>query len=106
MANSALMRFNLIDKKGNIKRPTRKLVLKKIRSALPILGWAVPYNWRENLAGDVIAGVTLAVMQVLSGNGLAVIDMYITSTMCIKTFMLYWIEFICICFRNGGCFIG
>ena len=80
MANSALMRFNLIDKKGNIKRPTRKLVLKKIRSALPILGWAVPYNWRENLAGDVIAGVTLAVMQVLSGNGLAVLDMYITST--------------------------
>ena len=79
MANSALMRFNLIDKKGNIKRPTRKLVLKKIRSVLPILGWAVPYNWRENLAGDVIAGVTLAVMQVLSGNGLAVLDIYITS---------------------------
>ena len=78
MANSALMRFNLIDKKGNIKRPTRKLVLKKIRSVLPILGWAVPYNWRENLAGDVIAGVTLAVMQVLSGNTLAVLDIYIT----------------------------
>lgn len=79
MANNALMRFNLIDKKGNIKRPTRKLVLKKIRSALPILGWAVPYNWRENLAGDVIAGVTLAVMQVLSGNGLAILAIYITS---------------------------
>ena len=27
----------------------------------------MPYDWRENLAGDVIAGVTLAVMQVLSG---------------------------------------
>ena len=105
MANSALMRFNLIDKKGNIKRPTRKLVLKKIRSVLPILGWAVPYNWRENLAGDVIAGVTLAVMQVLSGNTLAVLDIYIT-IMCIKTFMPHWIEYICICFRNGGCFIS
>ena len=77
MANSALMRFNLIDKKGNIKRPTRKLVLKKIRSALPILEWAVPYNWRENLAGDVIAGVTLAVMQVLSGNTLPALNIYI-----------------------------
>ena len=43
-------------------------MLKKVRNALPILGWAVPYDWRENLAGDVIAGVTLAVMQVLSGN--------------------------------------
>ena len=107
MANSALMRFNLIDKKGNIKRPTRKLVLKKIRSVLPILGWAVPYNWRENLAGDVIAGVTLAVMQVLSGNTLAVLDIYITITAhFIKTFMPHWIEYICICFRNGGCFIS
>ena len=77
MANSALMRFNLIDKKGNIKRPTRKLALKKIRSALPILEWAVPYNWRENLAGDVIAGVTLAVMQVLSGNTLPILNIYI-----------------------------
>ena len=78
MAFCFLLRFNLIDKKGNIKRPTRKLVLKKIRSVLPILGWAVPYNWRENLAGDVIAGVTLAVMQVLSGITLAVLDIYIT----------------------------
>ena len=101
------MRFNLIDKKGNIKRPTRKLVLKKIRSALPILGWAVPYNWRENLAGDVIAGVTLAVMQVLSGNGLAILAIYITSTShFIKTFIPHWLEYICICFRNGGCFIS
>ena len=41
--------------------------MKKVKNALPILGWAVPYDWRENLAGDVIAGVTLAVMQVLSG---------------------------------------
>lgn len=94
MANSALMRFNLIDKKGNIKRPTRKLVLKKIRSVLPILGWAVPYNWRENLAGDVIAGVTLAVMQVLSGNTLAVLDIYIT------------IIFICKCVSKHLCLIG
>ena len=56
-----------MDKQGKIKKPTRKSVLKKVRSALPILGWAVPYDWRGNLAGDVIAGVTLAVMQVLSG---------------------------------------
>lgn len=67
MANQVLSRMNLIDKEGNFKKPTKKSVLKKVRSALPILGWAVPYDWRENLAGDVIAGVTLAVMQVLSG---------------------------------------
>ena len=67
MANEVLSRMNLIDKEGNFKKPTKKSVLKKVRSALPILGWAVPYDWRENLAGDVIAGVTLAVMQVLSG---------------------------------------
>lgn len=59
--------MNLIDKNGSLKKPTRKLVLKKVRNALPILDWAVPYEWRQNLAGDVIAGVTLAVMQVLSG---------------------------------------
>ena len=66
-SNKFLKRLNLIDKQGDIKKPTRKLVLKKIKNALPILGWAVPYDWRGNLAGDVIAGVTLAVMQVLSG---------------------------------------
>ena len=66
-SNKFLKRLNLIDKQGNVKKPTRKLVLKKIKNALPILGWAVPYDWRGNLAGDVIAGVTLAVMQVLSG---------------------------------------
>jgi len=67
IANTLFKRLNLTDKNGNFKKPTRKSTLKKIRSALPILGWAVPYDWRENLAGDVIAGVTLAVMQVLSG---------------------------------------
>lgn len=67
ITNSVFKRLNLIDKHGNLKKPTRKVALKKIRNALPILGWAVPYDWRENLAGDVIAGVTLAVMQVLSG---------------------------------------
>ena len=67
MGNTLLKRLNLTDKNGNFKKPTRKSTLRKIRSALPILGWAVPYDWRENLAGDVIAGVTLAVMQVLSG---------------------------------------
>ena len=67
MANGVLSRMNLIDKDGNFKKLTKKSALKKVRSALPILGWAVPYDWRENLAGDVIAGVTLAVMQVLSG---------------------------------------
>ena len=67
MANGVLSRMNLIDKEGNFKKLTKKSALKKVRSALPILEWAVPYDWRENLAGDVIAGVTLAVMQVLSG---------------------------------------
>ena len=60
-------RLNLINKDGSLKKPTGKFVLKKVRNALPILRWAVPYDWRQNLAGDVIAGVTLAVMQVLSG---------------------------------------
>ena len=67
MATTVLRRLNLIDKQRDLKKPTRKLVLKKIRSALPILGWAAPYNWKENLAGDVIGGVTLAIMQILSG---------------------------------------
>ena len=67
MASEVFGRLNLIDKQGKFRKPTRKSALKKVRSALPILGWAVPYDWRENLAGDVTAGVTLAVMQVLSG---------------------------------------
>ena len=37
----------------------------KINNLVPILGWAQNYNLRVALFGDVIAGVTIAIMQVL-----------------------------------------
>ena len=42
--------------------------IKKIRvkNLVPILGWASNYNLRVALFGDIIAGFTIAIMQVLS----------------------------------------
>ena len=37
----------------------------KINNLVPILGWAPNYNLRVALFGDVIAGFTIAIMQVL-----------------------------------------
>ena len=37
----------------------------KINNLVPILGWAPNYNLRVALFGDVIAGITIAIMQVL-----------------------------------------
>ena len=37
----------------------------KINNLVPILGWASNYNLRVALFGDVIAGFTIAIMQVL-----------------------------------------
>ena len=38
----------------------------RIKNLVPILGWASNYNLRVALFGDIIAGFTIAIMQVLS----------------------------------------
>ena len=38
----------------------------KPRNVIPILNWGLNYDIKNALVGDVIAGVTVAVMQVLS----------------------------------------
>jgi len=38
----------------------------KVRNIVPIIGWGMKYDIKKALLGDVVAGVTVAVMQVLS----------------------------------------
>ena len=38
----------------------------KPRNIIPILNWGLKYDIKNALVGDVIAGITVAVMQVLS----------------------------------------
>ena len=55
------------DTSRSVGRALKKKVKKtKIGNVIPILGWGLKYDFRKALLGDVIAGVTLAIMQVLS----------------------------------------
>lgn len=42
-------------------------VTSAITARLPILSWLPAYNFREHLLGDIIAGVTIAIMHIPQG---------------------------------------
>ena len=50
---------------GKIKKIKINNLVPTISNLVPILGWAPNYNLRVALFGDVIAGFTIAIMQVL-----------------------------------------
>ncbi|XP_047492582.1 prestin-like isoform X2 [Penaeus chinensis] len=45
-----------------------------ITARLPILSWLPAYNFREHLLGDIIAGVTIAIMHIPQGMGFALLS--------------------------------
>lgn len=38
-----------------------------IKSAIPVLDWLPNYKWKDNILGDVAAGITVAVMHIPQG---------------------------------------
>jgi len=48
------------------RKVAAKVKKTKVRNVIPIVGWGLNYDIKKALLGDVVAGVTIAVMQVLS----------------------------------------
>ena len=48
---------------SKVKKP--KLKKSMVKSIFPILDWLPKYDIKKQLMGDVIAGVTIAIMQVI-----------------------------------------
>lgn len=41
--------------------------LKAVKESIPLIGWLSKYNWKRDILGDVIAGITVAVMHIPQG---------------------------------------
>ena len=72
--NPNSLKFHITDYKHRIKTKLKNIVKcsgnrfwKSLTSFIPILDWLPKYNWSEWLMGDVIAGLTIAIMHIPQG---------------------------------------
>ncbi|XP_076685631.1 prestin isoform X2 [Andrena cerasifolii] len=47
--------------------------LKALKSSIPLIGWLSAYNWKSDILGDLIAGITVAVMHIPQGMAYAIL---------------------------------
>ncbi|XP_029035224.1 prestin-like isoform X1 [Osmia bicornis bicornis] len=58
----------------NLSSRCRKFnCLKAAKESIPLIGWLSKYNWKGNILGDIIAGVTVAVMHIPQGLAYAIL---------------------------------
>lgn len=41
--------------------------IKFLKKSIPLIGWLSSYDWKNNILGDIIAGITVAVMHIPQG---------------------------------------
>lgn len=41
--------------------------MKILKNTIPLIGWLSAYKWKADLLGDIIAGITVAVMHIPQG---------------------------------------
>ncbi|XP_043488517.1 sulfate transporter-like [Polistes fuscatus] len=46
---------------------------KMLKKSVPLIDWLPKYNWRSNILGDIIAGITVAVMHIPQGMAYAIL---------------------------------
>ncbi|KOC67065.1 Prestin [Habropoda laboriosa] len=44
-----------------------------LKSTVPLIGWLSTYNWKNDILGDIIAGITVAVMHIPQGMAYAIL---------------------------------
>ncbi|KAK9310456.1 hypothetical protein QLX08_000212 [Tetragonisca angustula] len=44
-----------------------------LKNTIPLIGWLSTYNWKRDMLGDVIAGITVAVMHIPQGMAYAIL---------------------------------
>ncbi|XP_047349970.1 solute carrier family 26 member 10-like [Vespa velutina] len=46
---------------------------KILKKSIPLISWLPEYNWRNNILGDIVAGITVAVMHIPQGMAYAIL---------------------------------
>ncbi|XP_015171819.1 PREDICTED: solute carrier family 26 member 10-like isoform X1 [Polistes dominula] len=46
---------------------------KMLKKTVPLIDWLPKYNWRNNILGDIVAGITVAVMHIPQGMAYAIL---------------------------------
>ncbi|XP_076760802.1 prestin isoform X1 [Xylocopa sonorina] len=44
-----------------------------LKNSVPLFGWLSTYNWKEDILGDIVAGITVAVMHIPQGMAYAIL---------------------------------
>ncbi|XP_078042909.1 prestin isoform X2 [Augochlora pura] len=44
-----------------------------LKNSVPLIGWLSKYNWKQDILGDVVAGITVAVMHIPQGMAYAIL---------------------------------
>ncbi|XP_076169612.1 prestin isoform X2 [Ptiloglossa arizonensis] len=44
-----------------------------LKNSIPLIGWLSKYDWKRNILGDIIAGITVAVMHIPQGMAYAIL---------------------------------
>ncbi|XP_033352726.1 solute carrier family 26 member 6-like isoform X1 [Bombus vosnesenskii] len=58
----------------NISMKCRKVKpMTILKNTIPLIGWLSAYNWKTDLLGDIIAGITVAVMHIPQGMAYAIL---------------------------------
>ncbi|XP_076248256.1 prestin isoform X2 [Calliopsis andreniformis] len=47
--------------------------LRAIKNSIPLIGWLSTYDWKNDILGDIIAGITVAVMHIPQGMAYAIL---------------------------------
>lgn len=56
----------------NISMKCRKVKpMTILKNTIPLIGWFSAYNWKTDLLGDIIAGITVAVMHIPQGTNVS-----------------------------------
>lgn len=41
--------------------------MKILKTTIPLIDWLSTYNWKNDILGDIVAGITVAVMHIPQG---------------------------------------
>jgi len=62
-----LIRYSFIVKNEVSKRCKEIKPIKILKKSIPLIDWLFSYNWKNNIIGDIVAGITVAVMHIPQG---------------------------------------
>ncbi|XP_003707668.2 prestin isoform X2 [Megachile rotundata] len=48
-------------------------LLNAVKQSIPLIGWLSAYNWKHDIFGDIVAGITVAVMHIPQGLAYAIL---------------------------------